>query len=567
MRSYGCIVLVILLILSHLSIAGNAKTNDPQTDIVSWTTGANMPTSRYAAVTGCAFGYMFVAQGAITNTFMPFHTAVCERYDIVNDTWSNMNPAPTARRAMGLGQVQVGDVMYSVGGITGMNMYTGANEAYDMGGNAWTVLAPCTPRAAHGAGTAFWINSHVYVFGGIDATGALLTSTERYDIFANFWGPVAPLPVATANCAGASLNNKIYCIGGDTGGGMTSAAWVYDPAWDTWSAIANLPAPRRYCTAVGDPTGNRVYVFGGEIAGSFTASVLSYDPTTDIWVDEGNMPGARGWAACGQDYNGYGYVFGGGSGIVMVPNFNNNTWIGQFPPSMAVDITYVSGSPVPANGGNINFDIYIANTSMSALAFDAWLDIVYQGGAPSTVVLRSFTNYLPGWAINRPNMYYPISGSYAGGNYDMYVRVGSNPNVIWAQDSFAFTKSGAAEAGIPFIPFKTTAPFPDPFGEIDKGEGLAGRGDLAPTEFALHGAYPNPFNPSTSISFDLPESCHLSLTIYDLQGRVVAELVDGVRDAGTHEINWNASGMASGLYFYRLEAGEFTASGKMVLMK
>ena len=88
-----------------------------------------------------------------------------------------------------------------------------------------------------------------------------------------------------------------------------------------------------------------------------------------------------------------------------------------------------------------------------------------------------------------------------------------------------------------------------------------------PKEFKLSQNHPNPFNPSTSIAFSLPEESHVQLSIYDMQGRQVASLVDGARGAGRHEVRWEARGLASGLYMYRIEAGSFTETKMLHLLK
>jgi hypothetical protein len=80
-------------------------------------------------------------------------------------------------------------------------------------------------------------------------------------------------------------------------------------------------------------------------------------------------------------------------------------------------------------------------------------------------------------------------------------------------------------------------------------------------------AYPNPFNPAAAIRFTLREASYVELTVFDLQGRGVVDLVDGWRAAGVHEVTFNGSNLASGVYVYRLRAGEFQASAKVVLMK
>lgn len=84
---------------------------------------------------------------------------------------------------------------------------------------------------------------------------------------------------------------------------------------------------------------------------------------------------------------------------------------------------------------------------------------------------------------------------------------------------------------------------------------------------AMLDAYPNPFNASTVIRYELREASLVNLEVYDITGRLVAILVKGWREAGTHEVIFDGSSLASGIYIYRLSASNFAASGKMVLMK
>jgi len=86
-----------------------------------------------------------------------------------------------------------------------------------------------------------------------------------------------------------------------------------------------------------------------------------------------------------------------------------------------------------------------------------------------------------------------------------------------------------------------------------------------PTQFELHPTFPNPFNPSTQITFDLPEPSHVSLVVYDVLGRKVAELENGIKEAGYHSTTWNASDVASGVYFARFTATD--ANGNVKLAK
>jgi len=88
-----------------------------------------------------------------------------------------------------------------------------------------------------------------------------------------------------------------------------------------------------------------------------------------------------------------------------------------------------------------------------------------------------------------------------------------------------------------------------------------------PKEFALQQNYPNPFNPTTTISFSIPENQNVELKVYDLLGNEVANLVNEYKSAGSYSVNFNASNLASGIYFYKLKAGNFQQTKKLILLK
>jgi photosystem II stability/assembly factor-like uncharacterized protein len=88
-----------------------------------------------------------------------------------------------------------------------------------------------------------------------------------------------------------------------------------------------------------------------------------------------------------------------------------------------------------------------------------------------------------------------------------------------------------------------------------------------PLSYGLAQNYPNPFNPSTTIQFSIPKSGVVTLKVYNALGQEVSELISRDMDAGTYTSEWNASGCASGVYYYRLEAGSFVATRKVVLVK
>jgi len=87
------------------------------------------------------------------------------------------------------------------------------------------------------------------------------------------------------------------------------------------------------------------------------------------------------------------------------------------------------------------------------------------------------------------------------------------------------------------------------------------------TEYRLYNNYPNPFNPTTTLRYELPKDSRVTLSVFDINGREVTRLVNETQPAGCYSITWNASEVGSGIYFYRIQAGEFHQVKKMVLMK
>jgi hypothetical protein len=94
-----------------------------------------------------------------------------------------------------------------------------------------------------------------------------------------------------------------------------------------------------------------------------------------------------------------------------------------------------------------------------------------------------------------------------------------------------------------------------------------------PKDYSLLQNYPNPFNPTTTISYELPKASYVKLMVFDVLGRVVSNLVDGVQVANRYQVEWNPSHLSSGVYFYRIEArsqdgsSNFTSVKKLLFMK
>jgi photosystem II stability/assembly factor-like uncharacterized protein len=97
--------------------------------------------------------------------------------------------------------------------------------------------------------------------------------------------------------------------------------------------------------------------------------------------------------------------------------------------------------------------------------------------------------------------------------------------------------------------------------------GVTGNNGNIPKEFALHQNFPNPFNPTTNIQYDIPRASIVNITVFDAAGRVVKELVNDHRNIGKYNVVFDASSVSSGIYFCKITAGDFTATKKMILVK
>jgi hypothetical protein len=133
-----------------------------------------------------------------------------------------------------------------------------------------------------------------------------------------------------------------------------------------------------------------------------------------------------------------------------------------------------------------------------------------------------------------------------------------------ASNRILFTIGQPAAGPIPGSPFAIHAGY---LGADYVITGVVGKGPNIPTVFALHQNFPNPFNPSTTIRYDVPHSSHVSLVVYNMLGQEVATLVESEQGAGYQEVRFDATSLASGVYFYRLQAEDFIQTMKLMLLK
>ena len=210
---------------------------------------------------------------------------------------------------------------------------------------------------------------------------------------------------------------------------------------------------------------------------------------------------------------------------------------------------------IPGEGGFFDFNIAVSNNGPAMQNFDVWTMIVLPSGMIFGPIINANVN-LPGMFTAGRDRSQAVPGAAPPGQYTYFAYVGQYPWGEVGEDYFNFEKTGH-DSGVEELA-----------GWVTWGEDFAeDYTTTAPSEFKMHRAYPNPFNPETNIAFDLPQEADIRLKVFDALGRQVAVLADGYLPAGKYELKFYGEHLTSGIYFYRLTAGNYSESGKMLLVK
>jgi parallel beta-helix repeat protein/predicted outer membrane repeat protein len=214
---------------------------------------------------------------------------------------------------------------------------------------------------------------------------------------------------------------------------------------------------------------------------------------------------------------------------------------------------------IPASGGSFDFAIQATNIDTSTLPVQVWCDVTLPSGTIYGPVLNPVTISLAsGQTISRVRTQAVPAGAPAGiYHYNGYAVAGEDTS----EDSFVFAKLGGGDGNAGTGGWMNTG---EAFGIAVAGAKHAS--PLQPEAFGIS-VSPNPFNPTTIISYQLSADSFVTLRVYNMAGRLVAELVDGWREAGSHAVTFDGSGLPSGIYIYRLQVGDIQASEKMALIK
>ena len=209
---------------------------------------------------------------------------------------------------------------------------------------------------------------------------------------------------------------------------------------------------------------------------------------------------------------------------------------------------------IPANGGSFDFYAVVTNDDSVAQATELWTRAVLPGNILSAPLFGPMPiTLLPG--VRSWYRVQNVPASAPAGNYAYWGYLGDYPAAVADSDCFTFSKSYLSDGS------------PGADNWLNSCDLLSSAPSAGPAECRIIGIRPNPFNPIAAISYQLSADCRVSLRVYDIAGKLVATPVDGWKAAGTQEATVDGSNLASGIYLYRLTAGSFDATGKLILLR
>ena len=285
-------------------------------------------------------------------------------------------------------------------------------------------------------------------------------------------------------------------------------------------------------------------------------------------------------------------IFEGGSNLVLIGNYSDSTYITSNPFIMKTDsmgnliwfkgynsdsLDYYYLDQIQKNvkgefivGGSNNLNCYFMHFSSGGLL----KRISYIDSNTQSVQLHSLINTIDngfaftGYYYHAPNYYVRLVKTDLEGNELWRILYGngfSNIGYCVRQTTDSgFIIIGNREINIQsdIYIIKT-----DKTGFANPPVYINSNSTLIVTDFILYQNYPNPFNPLTNINFDIPKAVHVQIKVYDIKGREIQTLVNDFRKAGHYEVQFDGTDLSSGVYIYRIDAGDFVSSKRFVLLK
>lgn len=575
----------------------NTYMYDPVTN--TYSPRANIPTLRgYGRMVRCRGKFYLI--GTTTTGFTTPDGGTYE-YDPVTGAWVTkaVQPAPLLTEMSVC--VWRDSLIITIGGST--SGFTGAVNSvrvFDPVANTWTVLSGTFLQTEMSGGAAC-IGNEIWVAGGYN--GTFLNTTHRGTIT-----PGSPISISWRTAGASPFNTGIYrcangvwngyALFGPTQNSTTTPTGLVNGIKAADSTMRNfLPSgptvANRELSVAARPDSVRFYCHGGYNGAAttsqseryaFVAPAPPFPPafccgSTAYSAITGGTPGPAGddvtlTVSCPFtiNYNGVTYTqvsictngfcvlgsstFSGFTNDLCATTAGHNPMLAPFYDDLNTTvggtITYTTLGTTPNRVFVVQYDnvAYFTGTGTVTCQIRIYEAFVISG--------TNMIDYSYGTATPNPS---------ASGSIGLSNQTGGSGNILSLTPAATCGNTTTSTTVC-----NNTVAYNQASGVLYRfGCGLpvvtGNNGSNIPTNYFLAQNYPNPFNPTTTIKYGLPKSGVLKLVVYDLLGREVKTLVNEFKQAGSYEINFNASSLASGVYLYRIEAGDFIDTKKLLLVK
>ena len=524
--------------------------------------------------------------------------ATMEMLDPASNEWISKTSMPTDRVLAACAAID--DKIYIIGGLNGKLPYLDYRgiktiEVYDTKNDSWTKLADMPTNRWGCSAVAF--NGKIYVFGGVSfgPPDIVYSSVEVYDPLTNTWSTKSNMPTPRYCLSTCLLDTNIFVMGGwynSSNGPLYDKVEVYNPIRDEWKIETKLPAKLAVLASI--VVDGKIYVYGGSctthpLMGTSGIYELSYydvfpmEPFIDkIYA----MKGIDSVLFRTKISNAFNHQF-----VVYLTYINSDKTIKDsialFDDGLHGDLLLNDG----IYGGYIlaqkSEDFYSLGISIFDQQTNEFIFI------PD---ISRFTTAGPlkveSVLYSKGSKWYSIRPFVHNQGYNTIIKnvtvkliindpwfYSVNPQIISVPDIYADSIKGAsAWCNVGYIDSLFPGYFNIKFEIMSNGVAYwTDSAKLNVTDikeksveiftYRLDQNYPNPFNPSTTLSFVIGHSSFVSLKVYDVLGREIETIVNEEKPAGIYRVDFDGSKLTSGIYFYRIEAGDFIQTRKMILLK
>ena len=444
--------------------------------------------------------------------------------------------------------------------------------------NNWTLKSPTThPPGLAAHALAYIGDDKVLVFGGVDGSYNIINETWVYDLSENNWtqmNPSQPPPPRYSHAMAYIGGDQVLVFGGsgtfDEYGEdfQLDDTWVYDLSSNTWTEKIQTPKPSaRLEHAMANIGGDKVLLFSGWSA-SFIDDTWVYDLSSNTWTlqDPVTQPSARRAHAMANIGGDQVLIFGGWNEETWIYDLSNDNWIQKTPgsnPSLRgySAMASLGGDQILIFGGHIG----------SAIVDDTWgfdlTDNIWTSKTPTLKPSARMQHAMACIGNNKVLLFGGIGNAFFDDTW-VYTAEQSLPYCVPNEKVYICHNNNTICVDLNAMDVHLN--HGDQIGECP----LSKRADVAseiPVQYRLEQNYPNPFSASggrtTSIAYAIPEDGAVQLRVFDSYGRVVSELENGMKSAGSYNVVFDARSLPSGLYAYRLEVNGHVLTGTMTLIK